>query len=146
MEELLPSSYGYEQKLISWENNVCKIDEILKRCSCRTVALRKKKFVDRRRATAPPIVKTVYLLGRKSCARFGFNYVPQTKFGKILFLLCFLSLRSSVFNGRTYCYFPIIFQRKILLLLYCFFFPIFFSYRFCAEDFSKSVGSISGLR
>ena len=31
------------------------------------------------------------------------NYVPQTKFGNILFLLCFL-LRSSVFNGRPYCY------------------------------------------
>ena len=27
-----------------------------------------------RRATTPPIVKTVYLLRRKSCARLGLNF------------------------------------------------------------------------
>ena len=38
--------------------------------SCRTVALRKKKMLTDRIATVPPIVKTVYLLRTKSCARF----------------------------------------------------------------------------
>ena len=38
--------------------------------TCRTVALRKILLTDRR-ATVPPIVKTVYLLRKKSCARFG---------------------------------------------------------------------------
>ena len=42
--------------------------------SYRTVALRKKIMLTNRRATVPPIVKNVYLLRRKSCARFGLNF------------------------------------------------------------------------
>ena len=41
---------------------------------CRTVALRKKQLLTDRRATVPSIVKTVYLLRRKSCARFGLYF------------------------------------------------------------------------
>ena len=45
----------------------------------------------------------------------------------------FLLLRSSVSNGRPYCY---------CIVSFSLFFLFFCSYRFCAEDFSKSVGTI----
>ena len=48
--------------------------------SCRTVALREFFLLTDRRATVPHVVKTVYLLRRKSCARFGLNF--------FIFLLC----------------------------------------------------------
>ena len=44
------------------------------RISCRTVALRKKKMLTDRRATVPPIVKTVYLLLLKKPARFNLHF------------------------------------------------------------------------
>lgn len=50
-----------------------------RRISCRTGALREKILNDRR-ATVSPKVKTVYLLRRKSCARFWvyfFDFLPQ---------------------------------------------------------------------
>ena len=49
-----------------------------------------------RRATVPPIVKTVYLLRTKSCARFGLNFsiflpcqvkIPDEKHTRHLYLL-----------------------------------------------------------
>ena len=60
---------------------------------------------------------------------------------------CLMSkiFRSFVSQGR-YAFVKVFrFQGKTLFLFYCFFFSslIFsFSYRFCAEDFSKSAGSI----
>ena len=43
--------------------------------SCRSVALRSLKVgMGDRRATVPPIVKTAYLMRRKSCARFGLHF------------------------------------------------------------------------
>ena len=47
---------------------------LLKIFSRRTVALRENILLTDRRATVPPIVKTVYLLRRKSCARFKLNF------------------------------------------------------------------------
>ena len=41
------------------------------RCSCSSP---EKFLLTDRRATVPPIVKTVYLLRRKSCAWFGLNF------------------------------------------------------------------------
>ena len=56
------------------------LDDIFVGISCRTVALWKKFLLTDWRATVPPIVKTVYLLHRKSCTRFRLNFS--------IFLLC----------------------------------------------------------
>ena len=58
-------------------------------------------------------------------------YVPQTKFGNILFLLCFLLLlRSSVSTEDLLV---------ILMFLFLFYYYYYsFSYRFCARDFSET--------
>ena len=53
------------------------------------------------------------------------NYVPQTKFGNILFLLCFL-LRSSVSHGRPYSYCTVSSSYYL--------FPLFLSGRFLRDD------------
>ena len=53
-----------------------KVNKVIYVYSCRTVEI----LLTDRRATVPPIVKTVYLLCTKSCARFGHNFS--------IFLLC----------------------------------------------------------
>ena len=47
-----------------------------------------------RRATVPPIVKTVYLLHRKSCTRFGLNFS--------LFLLCQMKIPNEKNSRHVY--------------------------------------------
>ena len=59
--------------------------------SCRTVALRKDW-----RATVPPIVKTVYLLRTKSCARFGLNFS--------IFLLCQVKIPDEKITKHVYLF------------------------------------------
>ena len=60
---------------------------------------------------------------------YYYYYVPQTKLGNILFLLCFLLLllRSSVSNGRPYCF------RSVSFSLLLFFLPILCT-RFLEND------------
>ena len=61
---------------------------------CRTVALRKKKLLTNRRATVPPIVKIVYLLRTKSCARFGLNFS--------ICLLCQVKIPDEINTRHVY--------------------------------------------
>ena len=67
---------------------------IIERISCRTVALRKNFLLTDRRATVPPIVKTVYLLRTKNCARFGLNFS--------IFLLCQVKIPDEINTRHVY--------------------------------------------
>ena len=60
--------------------------------SCRTVV--EKFLLTERRATVPPLVKTVYLLRRKSGARFGLNF--------FIFLLCQVKIPDAKNTRHVY--------------------------------------------
>ena len=64
--------------------------------SCRTVALRKFFLLTDRRATVPHVVKTVYLLRRISCARFGLNFS--------IFLLCQVKIQDEKNTRHVYLF------------------------------------------
>ena len=60
------------------------------RYSCRTPDF----LLTDRRATVPPIVKTVYILRRKSCAQFGLNFS--------IFLLCQMKIPDKKNTRHVY--------------------------------------------
>ena len=61
--------------------------------SCKSVALRSLKVgMGDQRATVPPIVKTAYLMRRKSCARFRLHFSR--------YLLCQVKKKPDKINTR----------------------------------------------